>query len=482
MICLGKAGIIDSRILFCHGEKKEPNNNLNRKQPIRPLIGLEELQFRFKSSPPPPPASSALFFQPTTPPPKKQQKMATERGSDLSSSSSSLMLTSGASGRINALLSLRALRSLMMLINAFFLLLLLPFRGRKRAPSSSAAAAASPVLAEKSAKDERQPRGPVVRVPTTIVPWKSSSSLPVDPEVAARRALAKLRVVQDDDEKSVRRYSLFATARGETLFTQSWTPISVNIRGVVILMHGLNEHSGRYDYFAKQLNANGYKVYGMDWIGHGGSDGLHAYVPSLDYAVTDMKLFLEKVLAENPGLPCFCFGHSTGAAIVLKVMLDPKFESRIDGVVLTSPAVGVQPSHPIFVVIAPLFSFLLPRYQISAANKKGMPVSRDPAALVAKYSDPLVYTGSIRVRTGYEILRIASYLQQNLTKLRVPFFVLHGTADTVTDPEASQKLYDEASSTDKTIKLFDGLLHDLLFEPEREAITKGIIEWLNRRI
>ncbi|KAM1398440.1 hypothetical protein ACFX2I_015893 [Malus domestica] len=485
MICLGKAGIIDSRILFFHGEKKkEPNNNLNRKQPIRPLIGVEELQFHFNSSSPLPPASSALFFQPTRPPPKKRQKMATERGSDLSSSSS-LMLTSGASGRINALLSLRALRSLMMLINAFFLLLLLPFRGRKRAPLSSAsssAAAASPVLAEKSAKDERQPRGPVVRVPTTIVPWKSSSSLPVDPEVAARRALAKLRVVQDDDENSVRRYSLFATARGETLFTQSWTPVSVNIRGVVILMHGLNEHSGRYDYFAKQLNANGFKVYGMDWIGHGGSDGLHAYVPSLDYAVTDMKLFLEKVLAENPGLPCFCFGHSTGAAIVLKVMLDPKFESRIDGVVLTSPAVGVQPTHPIFVVIAPLLSFLLPRYQISAANKKGMPVSRDPAALVAKYSDPLVYTGSIRVRTGYEILRITSYLQQNLTKLRVPFFVLHGTADTVTDPEASQKLYDEASSTDKTIKLFDGLLHDLLFEPEREAITKGIIEWLNRRI
>lgn len=133
-------------------------------------------------------------------------------------------------------------------------------------------------------------------------------------------------------------------------------------------------------------------------------------------------------------------------------------------------------------VLAPIFSFLLPRYQISAANKKGRPVSRDPEALIAKYSDPLVYTGSIRVRTGYEILRITSYLQQNLRKLRVPFLVLHGTADTVTDPEASQKLYAEASSTDKTIKLFDGFLHDLLFEPEREAIMKDIIEWLNCRV
>ena len=132
-------------------------------------------------------------------------------------------------------------------------------------------------------------------------------------------------------------------------------------------------------------------------------------------------------------------------------------------------------------MLAPVFSFLLPRFQLSAANKKGLPVSRDPEALVAKYSDPLVYTGSIRVRTGYEILRITAYLQQNLSRLRVPFLVLHGTADTVTDPEASRKLYDEAFSTDKTIKLFEGFLHDLLFEPEREDIMNDIIEWLSCR-
>ncbi|BFG33245.1 hypothetical protein CerSpe_195190 [Prunus speciosa] len=480
MICLGKTAIIETRILVFHVKKR----NSHRK-PKRLFIEEAEVQSQtqFKSSSSSSASSALLLLHTRRSSLKPKHQMATERGND---ASSSLILTSGASGRINALFSLRALRSLMMLINAFFLLLLLPFRGRKRtASSSSSSSSSSPsiiALAEKSPKDERQQRGPVVRVPTAIVPWKSSSSSPVDQEVAARRALAKLRVVQDDDENSVRQFSIFGTPRGETLFTQSWTPVSVNVRGVVILMHGLNEHSGRYSDFAKQLNSNGFKVYGMDWIGHGGSEGLHAYVPSLDYAVTDMKSFLEKVLAENPGLPCFCFGHSTGAAIILKAMLDPKVESNIEGVVLTSPAVGVQPSHPIFVVIAPIASFLLPRYQISAANKKGMPVSRDPAALVAKYSDPLVYTGSIRVRTGYEILRITSYLQQNLSKLRVPFLVLHGTADTVTDPEASQKLYNEASSTDKSIKLFDGLLHDLLFEPEREAIAKDIIDWLNQRI
>ncbi|KAL8488048.1 hypothetical protein ACS0TY_023900 [Phlomoides rotata] len=377
-----------------------------------------------------------------------------------------VMLTSGASGRINALLSLHAWRSVVRLISAFLLILLLPFGVRRRC-----------VVAPESPE-----RGGGKEEKSTCKMVRKSAATVVDKEAAARRALAIKRVVEDDDNKeTVREFSLFVTSRGDTIFTQSWTPVKVQVRGLVVLLHGLNEHSGRYNDFAKKLNANGFKVYGMDWIGHGGSDGLHAYVHSLDYAVNDMKMFLSKVLTENPKVPCFCFGHSTGGAIVLKTVLDPKRREHVAGIVLTSPAVGVQPSHPIFAVLAPVFSWLLPRFQFSAANKRGIAVSRDPEALVAKYSDPLVFTGSIRVRTGYEILQITTYLQQNLSRLTVPFLVLHGTDDSVTDPEASQKLYNEASSTDKTIVLHQGLLHDLLFEPEKEEIMESIIAWLSSR-
>ncbi|KNA21445.1 hypothetical protein SOVF_043040 isoform B [Spinacia oleracea] len=350
--------------------------------------------------------------------------------------------------------------------------------------------------------------GPVVRLPAAIV-----RRVVADQEVAARRMIAIRRVKEDEDDKCLRDYSLFGTPRGVTLFTQSWSPVYRNVRGLVLLLHGLNEHSGRYSDFAKQLNGIGIKVYGMDWIGHGGSDGLHAYVPSLDDAVVDMKAFLDTILSENPGLPCFCFAHSTGAAIVLKAALDPKVEAQIHGIVLTSPAVGVSPSHPIFsqvglviigggrseaaeaialysasdddssrMVIAPIASFLFPRYQCRAANKSGTVVCRDPEALIAKYSDPLVYTSAIRVRTGCEILRISAYIQENLKRLRVSFLVLHGSADAVTDPEGSKKLYEEASSTDKAIKLYDGLLHDILFEPERQTVIRDITEWLIQRI
>ncbi|KAI3956742.1 hypothetical protein MKW98_026231 [Papaver atlanticum] len=177
-------------------------------------------------------------------------------------------------------------------------------------------------------------------------------------------------------------------------------------------------------------------------LGHGGSYVLHEYVYSLDAAVNNLyKAFIEKVLAENPGLPCFRFGHSTDGAIFLKAMLDPKIETRIQGVVLSSP------------VLSPIFSFLLPKYQFIDANKNGLTVSRYPDALIAKTS-----------------------------KITIPFFILHGTADTVTDPNGSRRLYEKAASTDKSIKLYDGLLHVLPFEPGREVIRNDIIEWLTSRI
>ena len=149
--------------------------------------------------------------------------------------SASIMLTSGASGRINALLSVRALRSLVVLVKALVLLLLVPFRGRRGS-----------VDRPKDEKQEVAPasvrKAPVVRVPATVT-WRCGAAA-VDQDVAARRALAIGRVVQESGggggggggEKSVREFSLLVTIRGDTLFTQLWTPLRVKIRYVFCLV------------------------------------------------------------------------------------------------------------------------------------------------------------------------------------------------------------------------------------------------------
>ncbi|CAA2971662.1 uncharacterized protein LOC111398664 [Olea europaea var. sylvestris] len=383
-------------------------------------------------------------------------------------------LTSGASGRIiplfrnlrQSILSYDALRKSFLLIYSYFvwILLLLPRRHRlATSPPSSPTVVAATVKRRKFGlrRDEE--------------------------DTLRRRALAEAieMVVEDSgDSNSLCQWStsLFFGTRHNALFCRSWFPASGDLKGILIIVHGLNEHSGRYAYFAKQLISSNFGVYAVDWTGHGGSDGLHGYVPSLDHVVADTGAFLEKIRLENPGVPCFLFGHSTGGAVVLKAASYSHIEEMLEGIILTSPALRVKPAHPIVGALAPIFSLVAPRFQFKGANKKGIPVSRDPAALLAKYSDPLVYTGPIRVRTGHEILRISSYLTRNFKSITVPFFVLHGTADRVTDPFASQDLYDEAASKFKDIKLYEGFLHDLLFEPEREEIAQDIIYWMEKRL
>ncbi|XP_027354270.1 uncharacterized protein LOC113864583 [Abrus precatorius] len=368
-------------------------------------------------------------------------------------------LTSGASNRIIPLL--KALRSSLIFVYTYFLSFLLFVLPRRRRFSST------PSLAGPPSPKKHLKRRWLVRE---------------EEDTFRRRALAQDVGMGRDDGCCRWNTSIFYGVRNNALFCRSWFPVTGHVKGILIIIHGLNEHSGRYADFARQLTSRNFGVYAMDWIGHGGSDGLHGYVPSLDHVVADTGAFLEKIKSDNPGIPSFLFGHSTGGAVVLKAASHPHIEVMAEGIILTSPALRVKPAHPIVGAVAPFFSLVAPKFQFKGANKRGIPVSRDPAALLAKYSDPLVYTGPIRVRTGHEILRISSYLMRNFKSVTVPFFVLHGTADKVTDPLASQDLYNEAASEFKDIKLYDGFLHDLLFEPEREEIALDIINWMEKRL
>ncbi|XP_050214246.1 uncharacterized protein LOC126665471 [Mercurialis annua] len=369
-------------------------------------------------------------------------------------------LTSGASNRIIPIL--KTLRTFLVFLQTIFLSLILIILPRRRLPQT----AESGIPAGSSSMKRRSL-------------WRLEEE-----DTLRRRALAEDidMLTGDLDYRCEWNTFFFFGVRRNSLFCRSWLPVNGHLKGILIIIHGLNEHSGRYAQFAKQLTSCNFGVYAMDWIGHGGSDGLHGYVPSLDHVVADTGAFLEKIKSEHPEVPCFLFGHSTGGAVVLKAATYPRIEDMLEGIVLTSPALRVKPAHPIVGAVAPIFSLLAPRFQFKGANKRGIPVSRDPAALLAKYSDPLVYTGPIRVRTGHEILRISAYLLRNFKSVTVPFFVLHGTADKVTDPLASQDLYNQAASKFKDIRLYDGFLHDLLFEPEREEIGQEIVSWMEKKL
>ncbi|XVE71007.1 hypothetical protein DITRI_Ditri10aG0115200 [Diplodiscus trichospermus] len=254
-------------------------------------------------------------------------------------------LTSGASNRIIPIL--RTLRTPLIFIQSMILYLLLLLFPRRRhyqtAVSAVDPAAESPQSLAKSARRRSV--------------WRREEE-----DTLKRRALAEgldMGFETGDGEIACRwSTSLFFGVRRNALFCRSWFPGTCEMKGILIIIHGLNEHSGRYAQFARQLTARGFGVYAMDWIGHGGSDGLHGYVPSLDHVVADTGAFLEKIKSENPGVPCFLFGHSTGGAVVLKAASHPRIREMLEGIVLTSPALRVKPAHPI-VSVSCCFLFLV---------------------------------------------------------------------------------------------------------------------------
>jgi alpha-beta hydrolase superfamily lysophospholipase len=129
--------------------------------------------------------------------------------------------------------------------------------------------------------------------------------------------------------------------------------------------------------------------------------------------------------------------------------------------------------------LAAFFSVVWPTLRVTRMGCRF--ISRDLAVVEAFKNDPLVFHGRFPVRTGAEILRAAKRLQTSVEAVRLPLLILHGTADLVTDPNGSRQLYAGAASADKTLRLYPGLYHEVLSEPEREQVLADLLAWLDAR-
>jgi alpha-beta hydrolase superfamily lysophospholipase len=168
-----------------------------------------------------------------------------------------------------------------------------------------------------------------------------------------------------------------------------------------------------------------------------------------------------------------------GGAIVTLYALTKKPTLR--GLVLSGPALKVG---------SDVSSFLVGVTKVLAAVLPGLPVldlpnknfSRDPKVVAGMDSDPLIYNKSGPARTAAELLRAIERIGEHMEEVSVPLIAMHGTADKLTNPEGSKELIRRASSTDKTLKLYDGYFHDLLHEPEKQVVFTDLANWMDARI
>jgi len=173
--------------------------------------------------------------------------------------------------------------------------------------------------------------------------------------------------------------------------------------------------------------------------------------------------------------PVHLLGHSMGAGVALAYAL--RYQDELRGLVLSGPAVLFEGVSPLQARAVRILSALAPGLPVFAID--GTAVSRDPEVVRAYDRDPLNYRGKIPVRTAAEMARSAEQLPDRLGSLRLPLLLLHGTEDRLVPANASRLVHDRASSLDKTLRLYDGLYHEVFNEPERDQVLADLTHWLD---
>ena len=273
-------------------------------------------------------------------------------------------------------------------------------------------------------------------------------------------------------------FGSFDGPRGATIVTQSWSPEGTP-RALLLLVHGLAEHCGRYMNLVERAVPRGFVVHSLDHVGHGRSDGARTYVRSFSNFTDTLEAYRAMLRHEHPEMPFFLVGHSLGALIAAATLLDHQDAFR--GAILSGALVQVPDNiSPLTVFLSRLISRIVPRLRLVGVDASG--VSRDPTVVRAYLEDPLVYNGKTTARLGFEILRTIRRVCAEAATIRLPILFLHGEADRLTSVDGACKLHQAILSADKTLRVYDGLHHEVYNEPEHPQVIEDVLAWIDVRV
>jgi alpha-beta hydrolase superfamily lysophospholipase len=271
---------------------------------------------------------------------------------------------------------------------------------------------------------------------------------------------------------------IFKGARDTDITYQCWLPED-EIKAVLVIVHGLAEHSGRYMNVVNHFVPLGYAVYGLDHIGHGRSEGPRVYVERFSDYTRTLKTYVDKIRAWQPDTPVFMVGHSLGGLIGSAYLLD--HQEDLTGAVLSGPGVKVPDSiSPVTVALGKVLSTLMPRTGLVQLDANE--ISRDPAVVQAYVNDPLVYTGKTTARLAAEMLKTMRRVTEEAGTITLPVMIVQGSEDKLVDPAGARMLYKTVSSDDKTLKIYDGLYHEVFNEPEHAEVLGDVEAWLDAHV
>lgn len=268
------------------------------------------------------------------------------------------------------------------------------------------------------------------------------------------------------------------TTDGLALHHVTWQP-QTEPKAVILLIHGIGEHSGRYRHVGAFFNQRGYAVISYDHRGHGKSEGERTYFTSFDVPVEDMRMVFKAVQAEFPNKPIFFYGHSMGSLISTLYLL--KYQDGVQGYVSSGSPLGLDTTAPpLLVFIGKIIARFFPKLRLIPGDLNTL--SRDPAVIKAFETDTLTDKKPTRAGMVAAFLHHAATTPSQLDKLTLPILIVHGDGDKLTPLEGSKRVNQYVGSTDKIFKIYPGLYHELHNEPEKESVLGDIAEWLDARV
>lgn len=268
---------------------------------------------------------------------------------------------------------------------------------------------------------------------------------------------------------------------GITLFVRGWEPENRDPKALVVLVHGLGEHTARYVHVGKVLTKSGYALAGFDLRGHGKSGGARGHASSLDVHMQDIGQFLRLMENHYPDIPQFLYGHSLGGLFVLAYAI--QYGVHLKGVLVSGPGLrsSLQEQKTKVAMVRLLGSFL-PTMTLQTGLDAAM-ISRDRAIVEAYKRDALVHD-SASLGLGKAALNAIELCFARAAEFPAPLLVMHGKGDKIAYSSGSEEFTEllRAADKDVTLKLWDGLYHEVHNEPEKEEVFRFMIEWLDQYV
>lgn len=247
-------------------------------------------------------------------------------------------------------------------------------------------------------------------------------------------------------------------------------------RGQIVMVHGYTEHCRRYDELVSVFNDQGYNVIRYDQRGYGKSEGKRAYINSFQQYIDDLDLVVKKKVDES--LPVLIAGASMGALVITKYLTSK--DHNMSGAILIAPALKI--SEDISPFLRKISGFLGKYFPwLKTIKLDSSHLSRDPKVIEDYLSDPLVYKKGAYARTASEMVRETENISSCFSRFESPVLILHGSGDKITDAQGSKDFFAGIASKDKTMKIFEGLYHEICNEEEKEDVFDEIRKWLSLR-